>query len=91
LYVVIERAIIIPLENKNISVSIPEIISGITERGFDMPVLLRIQNILEAQLSYLHKSFNNAIEELGYKGCYRGVYPIKVNQQKQVLFCFPHV
>ncbi|MGM0419022.1 MAG: biosynthetic arginine decarboxylase [Thermodesulfobacteriota bacterium] len=77
--------VITPLENKNISVSIPEIISGITERGFDMPVLLRIQNILEAQLSYLHKSFNNAIEDLGYKGCYRGVYPIKVNQQKQVL------
>ena len=77
--------VITPLENKNISVSIPEIINGITQRGFDMPVLLRIQNILESQLAYLHKSFNNAIEELGYKGCYRGVYPIKVNQQKQVL------
>ena len=27
----------------------------------------------------------NAIKELDYKGEYRGVYPIKVNQQQQVI------
>ncbi|PIE74824.1 MAG: arginine decarboxylase [Deltaproteobacteria bacterium] len=77
--------VITALEDKNISISVPEIIEGIKERGFDMPVLLRIQNILESQLFFLHKSFGKAMDELGYKGCYRGVYPIKVNQQKQVL------
>ena len=79
------EVVITPLENKEIKISIPEVIEGIKERGFDMPVLLRIQNILESQLGFLHKSFKKAIDELGYKGCYRGVYPIKVNQQKQVL------
>ena len=79
------HVVITPLENKDIKVSIPEVIEGIKERGFDMPVLLRVQNILESQLGFLHNSFNKAIDELGYKGCYRGVYPIKVNQQKQVL------
>ena len=62
-------------------VSVPEIIRGIQERGYDMPVLLRIENILDSQISLLHQTFRAAISELGYKGEYRGVFPIKVNQQ----------
>lgn len=79
------EVVVTPLEDKSIAVSIPEVIQGIIQRGLDMPVLLRIQNILDAQLNFLHKSFKKAIDDLGYTGCYRGVYPIKVNQQKQVL------
>jgi len=78
-------AVITPFNNKNIKVNIPEVIKGITMRGFDMPVLLRIQNILDSQLSFLHESFHKAMNELGYKGSYKGVFPIKVNQQKQVI------
>jgi len=66
-------------------VSVPEIIREIKERGYDMPVLLRIENILDSQLSLLHQTFRAAINELGYKGAYRGVFPIKVNQQQQVV------
>ncbi|MFO7612338.1 MAG: biosynthetic arginine decarboxylase [Clostridia bacterium] len=66
-------------------VSLMDIISGVRDRGFDMPVLLRFENILDSQISFLNNSFNNAIESLGYKGTYRGVYPVKVNQQQQVL------
>ena len=66
-------------------VSVPEIIRGIQERGYDMPVLLRIENILDSQISLLHQTFRAAISELGYKGEYRGVFPIKVNQQQQVV------
>ncbi len=66
-------------------VSVYEIVEGLKERGYDMPVLLRIENILESQISFLHQSFRNAIAKLGYKGEYRGVFPIKVNQQQQVV------
>ncbi len=66
-------------------VSILEIIEGLKERGYDMPVLLRIENILDSQITLLHQSFRSAIEKLGYKGKYRGVFPIKVNQQQQVV------
>ncbi|HPY03372.1 MAG TPA: arginine decarboxylase, partial [Spirochaetota bacterium] len=67
------------------SISLTEIIEGIKARGLDMPVLLRVGNILDSQISLLHESFRSAISKFSYKGEYRGVYPIKVNQQQQVL------
>ncbi|MBF0449509.1 MAG: biosynthetic arginine decarboxylase [Candidatus Magnetomorum sp.] len=72
-------------KNKNISVSLPEIISGIKDRGYDMPVLLRFEDILDSQIAKMHESFRSAIDQFGYKGDFKGVYPIKVNQQKQVV------
>lgn len=65
-------------ENKGVAVSVPEVIRGMRERGYDMPVLLRIENILDSQITLLHESFRKAIASLGYKGEYRGVFPIKV-------------
>ncbi|QGY38680.1 biosynthetic arginine decarboxylase [Pseudodesulfovibrio cashew] len=67
------------------AVSIPEVIEGIQARGLDMPVLLRIENILDTQISLLNDNFRSAIESLDYKGSYLGAYPIKVNQQQQVV------
>ncbi|CCH47920.1 biosynthetic arginine decarboxylase [Pseudodesulfovibrio piezophilus] len=67
------------------AVSIPEIIAGVQERGLDMPVLLRIENILDTQISLLNDSFQAAIQSLDYRGSYLGAYPIKVNQQQQVV------
>ncbi|MDR0239790.1 MAG: biosynthetic arginine decarboxylase [Deltaproteobacteria bacterium] len=72
-------------QGKGPSLSIPEVIRGMRERGYDMPVLLRVENILDSQLNLLHDSFRKAIKGLGYKGKYRGVFPIKVNQQQQVV------
>lgn len=67
------------------AISIIDIISGVLERGLEMPVLLRFENLLDSQISYLNNSFRKAISELNYKGEYRGVYPIKVNQQQEVV------
>jgi arginine decarboxylase len=74
-----------PFRDKESAVSLMDIVSGVKERGLDMPVLLRFENLLDAQLSYINDSFNKAIKELEYKGQYQGVYPIKVNQQQQVV------
>ena len=74
-----------PFKGKDSAVSLMDIISGIKDRGLDMPVLIRFENLLDAQISYLNNSFRDAIEKLEYKGVYRGVYPIKVNQQQQVI------
>ncbi len=79
-------ALIYPFgNNKEVSVSIPEVIAGLHDRGYDMPVLLRIENILDSQIKALYGSFRKAIKKLGYKGEYRGVFPIKVNQQQHTI------
>ncbi len=74
-----------PFEDQKVCVSIPQIIAGLKDRGLDLPVLLRIENLLDGPLSQLHASFASAIRELEYQGDFMGVYPIKVNQQQQVI------
>lgn len=70
---------------KDASASLYKIVEGIRERGLDTPVLLRFHDILARRISHLNDAFNAAIEESNYQGKYRGVYPIKVNQQQQVI------
>ena len=67
------------------AVSLMEVVSGIKERGMELPTLLRLGNILDSRIAQLHETFQGAISRLKYRGEYRGVYPIKVNQQQQVV------
>ncbi|HAZ65081.1 MAG TPA: arginine decarboxylase, partial [Armatimonadetes bacterium] len=47
-------------DNNSIPISIMDIISGLRERGLDMPVLLRFENLLDSQISFLNDSFADA-------------------------------
>lgn len=67
------------------SVSLYDMMKGLAERGTDAPVLLRFCDLLGARIRELNESFISAIAEAGYHGAYRGVYPIKVNQQRQIV------
>lgn len=67
------------------SVSLHELAKEIETRGLSMPVLLRIENILGSQIKLLHQTFRKVILENNYRGQYKGVFPIKVNQQEQVI------
>ena len=69
-------------KGSEVSVSLMNIVSGLKARGMDMPVLLRFGDILASRVALLNSCFNKAIAEASYKGQYRGVYPIKVNQQQ---------
>jgi len=55
------------------------------QRGIQPPLLLRFTEVLRARLEALNGAFEAAIRESGYGGRYRGVYPIKVNQQRTVV------
>lgn len=66
-------------------VSLRSIMDGLADRGTDAPVLLRFNDLLQARVQELNESFAKAIKEVNYKGVYRGVYPIKVNQQRQIV------
>ncbi len=67
------------------SVSLLSIAKGLQMRGMKLPVLLRFSNILDDRIQHINESFLQAIADVGYQGTYRGVYPIKVNQQQQVV------
>ena len=62
-----------------------ELIDELVERGIQLPILLRFCDILRARIELLCGAFNGAIREYGYGGQYRGVYPIKVNQNRTVV------
>jgi arginine decarboxylase len=67
------------------SISMMDIIAGLQARGIGMPVLLRFGDILASRIAQINHSFTKAIQEVSYRGRFRGVYPIKVNQQQQVI------
>jgi arginine decarboxylase len=66
-------------------VSIPSIIDDLSGRGIHSPILLRVNSFLQSSLIELNEGFASAIKSYGYKGQYRGVFPIKVNQQAEVV------
>ena len=68
-----------------VSVKFHDIVQGLYQRGFSLPILLRFGDLLAARLRTIHEAFAKAIADSGYAGVYRGVYPIKVNQQQQTV------
>jgi arginine decarboxylase len=66
-------------------IDLKELVDDIQSKGYSLPVLIRFSDILKASIANLANSFQNAIEEYGFEGQYHGVYPIKVNQQRQVV------
>ncbi len=74
-----------PTSEGETHVSLMDIVDGLQQRGLQMPVLLRLENIVDSRISILNDSFAQAIEASGYRGQYRGAFPIKVNQQNHVI------
>src|SRR5271156_6708625 len=62
-----------------------ELVEKLELRGISLPILIRFAEILKHRLGEMHQAFQNSITEHGYKGAYCCVYPIKVNQQRQVV------
>jgi arginine decarboxylase len=67
------------------SIDLKQLVDRLQVRGIDLPILLRFAEILQHRLGELHGVFTNAMRENGYRGDYCCVYPVKVNQQRQVV------
>lgn len=74
-----------PKGDSSSGLSLMDVIEGLRDRDLHMPALLRIENIIDHSISNLNETFGNIIKRLGYQGSYRGVFPIKVNQQAQIV------
>ncbi len=67
------------------SFDLKELVDEVRRRGISLPLLIRFTDILRNRVVHLNEAFKKAITEHGYKGSYRGVYPIKVNQHRFVV------
>jgi arginine decarboxylase len=67
------------------SIDLKELVDNLQLRGIHLPLLIRFGEILQHRLGEMHQAFQTSITEQGYKGSYCCVYPIKVNQQRQVV------
>jgi arginine decarboxylase len=67
------------------AVDMKELVDEVRLRGIGSPLLIRFSQILKARVVELNEAFRRAITEYGYNGAYRGVFPIKVNQEKYVV------
>src|SRR5215510_2700115 len=74
-----------PLQDAGASVDITDVIEEAKGRGLKFPLLIRFQDILRNRVESINVAFRNAITEFNYQGSYRGVFPIKVNQLREVV------
>lgn len=66
-------------------IDMADVIREIKGRGLRFPVVVRFHDILWSRVETLNRTFREAIRAEGYRGGYRGVYPIKVNQMREVV------
>jgi arginine decarboxylase len=66
-------------------IDLKELVDDLRSRGLNLPLLIRFSDILRTRVQQLCDSFQQAISENEYQGSYRGVYPIKVNQQRHIV------
>lgn len=67
------------------NIDLYELTEDLQARGLQLPILIRFTDILAHRIRRIHEAFTRAIGENDYAGTYRGVYPIKVNQQRHVV------
>ena len=74
-----------PLQEAGATVDLTDVIEEAKGRGLKFPLLIRFQDILRHRVESINLAFRSSIAEFSYQGQYRGVFPIKVNQLREVV------
>jgi arginine decarboxylase-like protein len=74
-----------PTKDPARSIDLKQLTDHLMLRGISLPVLIRFRDILRHRVGDIHNAFRAAITQHQYDGRYVCVYPIKVNQQRQVV------
>ncbi|MCZ6796128.1 MAG: biosynthetic arginine decarboxylase [Planctomycetota bacterium] len=74
-----------PRKDPHEAIDLKLLVDQIRQRGIELPILLRFTDILKNCVQEMRDAFRGAIEEFEYQGDYLGIYPIKTNQQRQVV------
>src|SRR3954464_12295012 len=74
-----------PLQDNGGSIDILDVVNEARSRGLAFPLVIRFQDLLKHRVESVNRAFESAIAEFGYRNSYRGVFPIKVNQLREVI------
>ncbi len=77
--------IVKPTKNDAQVIDLKNVVDSLAAKKINFPILFRFPQILEAQIKALNGAFANSISEYKYSGAYQGVFPMKVNQRKEVI------
>ena len=67
------------------TISLAAIVEEVMEQDIRYPIVIRFQDVLRAQVQRLIHTFSDVVNSLDYNGTFMGVYPIKVNQLREVV------
>src|SRR5215211_3121002 len=74
-----------PLQEGGGSIDILEVVNEARARGLGFPLVIRFQDLLRHRVEAVNRAFQSAMSEFGYRSTFRGVFPIKVNQLREVI------
>ncbi|MDQ6656189.1 MAG: biosynthetic arginine decarboxylase [Verrucomicrobiota bacterium] len=74
-----------PLRESGGAIDIMAVVEEARARGLGFPLVIRFQDLLRDRVVAINRAFQAAIAEFGYRNHYRGVFPIKVNQLREVI------
>ncbi len=74
-----------PLKEAGGAIDLLEVVNEARARGLGFPLVIRFQDLLRHRVETVNRAFQAAMEEFGYRSPYRGVFPIKVNQLREVI------
>ncbi len=79
------HVVVQPIRGSDLSIDLYEVVEQLKERGVSFPALIRFQDLLKSRVEHLNEAFRAAIADTGFEGAYHGVYPVKVNQLREVV------
>jgi arginine decarboxylase len=74
-----------PVRERGATIDMLDVLREARERGLQFPLVVRFQDLVRDRVEWLNKAFNEAIAENKFGGSYYGVFPIKVNQLREVV------
>lgn len=72
-------------DQPNLKINLREVVEEMQSAGIQFPAVVRFHDILRSQVELLNKTFRETIAEADYQGQYFGVFPVKVNQMREVI------
>ena len=77
--------VVLPNRSSDQKIDLMEVIAEAKRRKLGFPLTVRFHDLLRDRVETINKAFAEAIETMGYRNVYRGVFPIKVNQLREVV------